>query len=111
MLVNHIPTDEENELAQELKKIGISLKQQYEYGGKTVDIFIPDVKLTIEVDGGHHLTTPEQILKDFHREYYDELEGIHTLHIPNDFIRDERFIEVVRAIVGVRDLLIKEMKK
>lgn len=108
---NHIPTPEENKLAQALVGAGITLQQQYEYDGKTVDIFIPDVRLTIEIDGGHHLTTPQQILSDFHREYYDDLKGIHTLHIPNGFIRNYRFAEVVKAIVGVRDLLIKEMKK
>jgi very-short-patch-repair endonuclease len=112
MITKRLPTNEENKLAQTLIKTGIKLKQQYEYDGKTVDIFIPDVKLTIEVDGGQHLTKPEQILSDFHREYHDELKGIHTLHIPNEFIRDEDwFNELVKAIVGVIDLLIKEMKK
>lgn len=109
---NHVPTSKENKLAEALKREGIMLQQQYEHKGKTVDIFIPDAKLVIEVDGSHHLTEPEQILKDFHREFYDELEGIHTLHIPNSFINDEKhFNEVINAIIGVRDLLIHEFGK
>ncbi len=110
--INHIPTPEENKLAHELMKVGIEVKQQYQYDGKTVDIFIPDAKLTIEIDGEQHLIDPNQILSDFHREYYDEQKGIHTLHIPNSFIRDDiKFLEVVKAIRGVRELLIEEAKK
>ncbi len=109
---NHVPTQKENKLAEALKLEGIVLQQQYEHKGKTVDIFIPDAKLVIEVDGSHHLTEPEQILRDFHREYHDELEGIHTLHIPNGFVEsNELFPKVVQAIVGVRALLLSEMKK
>lgn len=110
--INHVPTPKENKLAEALKLEGIVLQQQYVHKGKTVDIFIPDAKLVIEVDGSHHLTEPEQILRDFHREYYDELEGIHTLHIPNGFVESDLiFPKVVQAIVGVHTLLLTEMKK
>ncbi len=52
-------------------------------GYKHVDLFLPEAKINVEVDGDQHLINAEQIIRDFSREYYSERAGYHTLHIPN----------------------------
>lgn len=80
-------TKEECMLKTALEERGIKVVMEYNDGFKRIDIYIPEARLNIEVDGLQHLTDPTQILRDFHRQYYSEKSGHHTIHIPNIAIR------------------------
>ncbi len=67
----------------ELRKRNIYLLAEYWDGHKHIDIFIPEAKLNIEVDGLQHFIRPSQILADFKRRYYSDKNGFQTIHIPN----------------------------
>lgn len=77
------PTETAGKLKKSLEKLGIKVEEEYFDGYKHIDLFIPSIKVNIEVDGIQHLTDCDQIVRDFHREYYAERAGYHTLHIPN----------------------------
>lgn len=71
-----------------LKKRGIEPITEYFDGHKTVDIAILSASLYIEVDGVQHLNKPEQIIRDFKRDYYSTGDEFYTLHIHNDDIKN-----------------------
>ncbi|MDB4940161.1 MAG: hypothetical protein JWO40_586 [Candidatus Doudnabacteria bacterium] len=73
-------------LAIALRKRNINLLTEHWDGYKHVDIYIPEIKLNIEVDGLQHYLNPTQILVDFKREHYSDQAGSSTLHIPNFLI-------------------------
>jgi len=109
---NREPTLEENIFAKALIAKGIELKQQYNDGHKTVDIYIPKAKLDIEVDGMDHFMLPKQIISDFKREYWSERAGYHTIHIPNHFIENQDYLRrMVDALVDVVKLREEELLK
>lgn len=112
LLINHIPTKEENILAQKLRERGIDLCQQYYDGYKTIDIYVPKAKLDIEVDGMDHFMIPHQIISDFKREYWSERAGYHTIHIPNHFIKNKSYLDkIVEALAQVIKLREEELLK
>jgi very-short-patch-repair endonuclease len=83
-----------------LDKRGVRSITEYPDGHKTIDIAIPEARLYIEVDGIQHLNNPEQIIKDFKRDYYSQREGFYTLHIHNDDIKNH-LNSIADAIVDV----------
>jgi very-short-patch-repair endonuclease len=83
-----------------LKEKNIEFSFEHWDGYKHVDIYIPSAKINIEIDGLQHYTQSSQIISDFHREYYADSEGSHTLHIPNVLIR-EHLAEISNAIEKV----------
>lgn len=87
-------------LKEALEKRGIKVEKEYSTGYMHVDLYLPEAKINIEVDGLQHLTDPEQIERDFHREYYSERKGYHTLHIPNPLVK-EHLNQIVEAITKV----------
>lgn len=90
-------TEQAQKLHSELTNSGIDSELEYWDGHKHVDICIPGSKIYIEVDGSQHLTSPDQIARDFMRDHYSDVDGFNTLHIPNDVI-DNDLTKVVKAI-------------
>ena len=112
--LNMTDTKEEHMLKNALETKGIKVMMEYHDGFKRIDLFIPDAKLNIEVDGLQHLTNPNQILRDLHRQYYSEKSGYHTIHIQNIVIKHyvkeiaEALAEVVVRLKLERLLRIKK---
>lgn len=87
-------------LMDALEKRGVKVEKEYFTGHMHVDLYLPEAKINVEVDGLQHLTDPQQIESDFNREYHSERHGYHTLHIPNPLVR-EHLSEIVEALVKV----------
>ncbi|WP_425269405.1 DUF559 domain-containing protein [Leptospira koniambonensis] len=68
-------------------------------GFKHIDIAIPEAKVNIEVDGGHHNFDKKQALADLKRTYYSFKKGYLTLRIPNSLITKENLDETADYIV------------
>lgn len=83
------PTFYAKKLEGLLKKLGIKVNEEVWDGYKTVDLSIPNSKLDIEVDGLHHLTDPNQIIKDFKRSSYSREDGYETIHVHNIDLKEE----------------------
>jgi very-short-patch-repair endonuclease len=85
-----------------LKQRGINSITEYFDGHKRIDVAIPDANLYIEVDGIQHLNDPQQMLRDFKRDYYSNSDGFFTLHVHNDDLKNhlnsiaDAITEVVR---------------
>lgn len=112
----NIPTRYVMELKNALENRGVKTEIERDDGHKRVDIYIEEAGLNIEVDGIQHLTNPDQILADFKRDHYSELEGIYTLHISNyivnhhlnalaDAIKEVSEERKLHKQNGVKDLL------
>ena len=69
---------------------------------KCVDIFIPEIKLFIEVDGLSHFIDPEQIMTDFERDHYSDDSGFNTMRIPNILIENHlsSIVSAIRKVVS-----------
>ena len=93
-------TPEAKILFDALMQNGIFAELEHWDGHKHVDIFIPLVKLYIEVDGIPHFTNPRQIASDFMRDHYSDDDGFHTFRIPNSIVK-ENLDGVVKAISAV----------
>lgn len=106
----NIPTEHASRLISALKSKGLQVKEEYWDGHKHVDIYIPQAKLYIEVDGVPHYTKPEQLISDFERDYYSFKEGFFTKHITNEAI-DTHCEQIAVAIAKVvRDGAIQRSK-
>lgn len=77
------PTGYAFNLMHHLKKLGSKLKPEFKFRNGHADISIPESKLLIEVDGEHHLTDPQQIVKDLKREESALKDGFATIHVSN----------------------------
>ena len=80
-------TDEAIDLYFELLKRGVPAQLEKSDGYKTIDIAVPDAKVNIEVDGGHHNFNHKQALSDLKRTYYSFKKGYLTLRIPNSLAK------------------------
>ncbi|MDE2399943.1 MAG: DUF559 domain-containing protein [Patescibacteria group bacterium] len=80
------PTKIAIDLKNALENLGVEVEMEAFDGFKYVDIEIPKAKLDIEVDGVHHLTNSEQIIKDLNRGYWSTKDGYNTIHIPNEMV-------------------------
>lgn len=79
---------------------GIDAKLEYNDGHKTVDIALLDSRIFIEVDGLHHSTNPDQILRDFKRGHYSDIDGFDTFYVTNHTI-ENHLNEVARALTQI----------
>jgi very-short-patch-repair endonuclease len=95
---NNKPTEQVFMLAEALKKRGVSYILEHWDGHKHVDIYIPNDKLYIEVDGVQHDTTVKQIISDFNRDYFSFKEGFFTKHITNEHI--ENHLDVIADAIA-----------
>jgi very-short-patch-repair endonuclease len=75
-----------------LKQRGVPAQLEKFDGYKHIDIAIPEAKVNIEVDGGHHNYSTKQALADLKRAYYSFRKGFHTIHIPNSLVYDENVL-------------------
>jgi len=87
-------------LCDALEKQGVTVILEHDDGYKHVDLFLPQARINIEVDGLWHLTNADQVIRDFNREYHDDRKGYNTLHIQNIVI-DHHLPEIVKSIVEV----------
>jgi len=94
------PTLHVLKLQNRLREIGINSITEHWDGHKHVDLFIPEAKIYIEVDGPNHLTNPNQILADFDREHYSDIDSFNTLRISNEIL-DKYFEKIAEAIAKV----------
>ena len=83
---NITPTKEALLLNNALQEAGIETILEYWDGHKHIDIYVPEAKLYIEIDGMHHYTSVRQIMSDFQRDHYSDVEGFRTLRIPSKIV-------------------------
>ena len=107
-MMSKIPTKQTVRLIEALKSKGVDIEPEHDDGHKHIDIFIRDVNIYIEVDGLPHYTNPYQIMRDFGRNYYSDLEGFNTIHIPNELI-DAHLDDIAYAIAMVVEKRAMEM--
>lgn len=92
-----------------LKKRGVPAEMEKFDGFKHIDIAIPEAKVNIEVDGGHHNYSTQQALADLKRTYHSFRRGFITFRIPNSLVYDNSVLnETADYIVG---LLNENLKK
>lgn len=103
----HQTTSETISLYFELKKYGIPAEIEKFDGHKHIDIAIPEAKINIEVDGGHHNYDFYQAMSDLKRTYFSFRKGYYTIRIPNVLIHN-RIEETARYIV---EILNESLKK
>lgn len=84
----------------ELKQRGVPAELEKFDGFKHIDIAIPEAKINIEVDGGHHNYSYEQAMADLKRTYHSFRKGFYTVRIPNVLIHG-RIQETADYIVGI----------
>lgn len=72
-------TKQENLIAKVLDNLGIRYVQQYQFGNRTVDVFIPDLKLVIEADGPYGHIRKEDRARD--EELFESGEVDQILHV------------------------------
>jgi hypothetical protein len=96
-----ITTGETIRLYFSLKQRGVPAILEKFDGFKHIDIAIPDAKINIEVDGGHHNYNHSQAMSDLKRTYFSFLKGFYTIRIPNSLVYDEAILnETADYIVG-----------
>lgn len=100
-MAQRTPTEQAKRLHDALRKQGVNAELEHSDGHKTVDLCIKDARFYIEVDGLHHLTHADQIIRDLERDHYSDDEGFSTLHIPNAIFKNEQIFEsIVEAITA-----------
>lgn len=104
MNMNPIPTRLVYELGGALQKRGIEIILEHSDGHKHVDIAILAAKIFIEVDGIHHLTDPEQIIRDFKRNHFSDGDDFDTIHIPNELLKThlDQIADAITKVVAQR---------
>lgn len=98
-------TPQAKKLQEAIEKYEIEVIAEYFDGYKHVDLFLPEARIAIEVDGLQHVSDPKQIMIDFQREHYSKLNNIDTLHLENSVVV-KHLDEIAKAISDV----VKERK-
>jgi very-short-patch-repair endonuclease len=97
---NVTPTKQAVSLAQALEKRGVKVELEHWDGHKHVDLFIPDARLYIEIDGIQHYTDPKQFKADLTRDHYSDDDKFFTKHISNQLI-DMFCDEIANTIASI----------
>ncbi|MBI1225476.1 MAG: hypothetical protein GC192_09600 [Bacteroidetes bacterium] len=92
-------TDDAIALYFALKIRGVPAELEKFDGFKHIDIAIPEVRVNLEIDGGHHVFNSHQALADLKRTFHSFRRGFLTLRIPNALVR-EHLDEAADYIVG-----------
>ncbi len=77
------PTKEALALVYALRIRGVDAETEHWDGHKHVDIFVPALKLYIEVDGIRHDINADQIKTDFKRDHYSNKGAYYTKRFSN----------------------------
>ena len=99
-MLNIPPTKQALMLIDALKKREVHVEAEHSDGHKHVDIYIPDARIYIEVDGLQHYTEPAQIIADIKRTHYSDADKFATIHITNQLI-ETHVEEIADAIARV----------
>lgn len=103
-LVKREPTPQAKKLYEALKNRGVHVDLEYRDGFKTVDMAIKESRIYIEVDGLHHFTDPDTILRDFKRYHFSDGDDFSTFYITNQIIDSQHFDDVVDALIKVVEI-------
>ena len=103
----NLPTKHAQLLIEALEKRGIKVESEHWDGHKHVDIFVPAINMYIEVDGAPHYLNPEQIIRDFQRDFFSSEEGFFTKHIPNELIDThlDTMADAIKKVVDEKGVL------
>jgi len=93
-------SDQARKLHSALLQRGVEADIEKWDGHKHIDVSLDDAALYLEIDGDHHYTDSDTILRDLKRDYFSSDEGFGTIHIPNDMI-DTHLDKVADALVKV----------
>lgn len=104
-----IPTKQAVDLYEALRARGIDAILEYSDGFKTVDIAILSAHIYIEVDGLHHFTDPEQIIRDFKRNHFSDGDDFNTFYVTNQLI-DKYLDKIANALTEVVKIKTKNYK-
>lgn len=85
-------------LVEALRERGVYVEREHSDGHKHIDIFIPEAKIYIEVDGAQHDMRPKQVFADLNRDYFSAKEGFFTKHITNQEI--ENHLETIANAIA-----------
>ena len=94
---NITPTTQTLDLVGALTKRGIKVETEYWDGHKHVDIYLPENRMYIEIEGIQHFNSPKQIISDLKRDYYSDKENHFTFRITNQLI-ETHLEEIADAI-------------
>ena len=94
------PTACAKKLFLDLKRRGFQVYIEYYDGHKTVDIFVKDAMVHIEVDGYQHNIDGNIAIQDLWRTYHSFKEGYFTLRIPNSAIYND-FNQTSKAVSNI----------
>ncbi len=86
-------------LNRALKRRNVKSKLEHWDGHKHVDIFLPESKMSIEVDGLQHFLDSGQILADMKRACASCSSDSYTFHVPNSVI-ERHLNELADAITA-----------
>jgi very-short-patch-repair endonuclease len=87
-MTNITPTKQALDLATALRERGVEVVIEPWDGHKHIDIRIPNTRINIEVNGLQHYTDPKQILADFKRAHYSDVENFSTFPVTNQLIEN-----------------------
>ncbi len=95
-----IPTKQTVKLADALRARNVRISVEHWDGHKRIDIFVPDARLYIEVDGLQHFVDPKQIIADLRRDHFSDGDDFSTMRITNQLI-DTHLEPIADAIAEV----------
>ena len=99
-----IATPQALALAEALSRKGLKIEIEHWDGHKHVDIYIPEAKMYIEVDGLQHETRDKSIVSDLTIDYYSFKNGFFTKRFTNEIV-EHNLNKIVNAIFKTcRDL-------
>ena len=98
------PTKHEKLLTEALEKRSVKVFPQFNDAYKHIDLYLPEAKINIEVDGIQHLTKARLIISDFGRTYYADKAGYNTIHIQNETLDSylEEIADAIAKVVSIR---------
>lgn len=102
--MSHQQTKHEKLLAEALEKRGVKILPQFNDSHKHIDLYLPEAKVNIEIDGIQHLTNAQNIISDFGRTYYADKAGYNTIHIQNEILEKylEKIADAITEVVAIR---------
>lgn len=98
-------TRQEDTLANALRVRYVEVIQQYFDGHKHVDLYLPEAKIFVEVNGLQHYTYPSQILADFKRFHFSDGDDRRTFVVTNQLI-DTHCDDIANALT----LVVRKLK-